>query len=122
MIPGVNVLALAQTVQSVEDIVLLQYAGKTTNAAGLDVQSYNPVNITGSVQAVPRRQYSSMGLDYAKKYIRVWTSNEVKQLERGTGNDRIQWNGDDYEIVEGTDWEPIDGWIEGLFVKIKASA
>lgn len=118
MIPGINILALAQSVQKKQNFIHKKYIGKTTNAAGRDVPQYEQSNLSGSIQAVPRKSYSSMGLDFAKKYITVWVTQDLKQLERGKGNDRIIWNNEEYEITDSSDWHPIDGWDQALCVRI----
>lgn len=120
-VPGSNILAAALTVICPEGFEYFKYRGTTTNAIGFDVVSFEAgVMVSGTVQAVDRAIYSDLGLDWEKQYIRIWTTQDIDDLERDRAGDQIEWNGDRYQIVDQSDWHSQDGWNGCLFVEVPA--
>ncbi len=118
MIPGINILAIAQTVQSKLPFIHRQYTGRTTNALGFDVATYTPIDRTGSIQAVDRKLYTQMGLDFKKSYIAIWVTADLADLGRGRAGDQVVFGGQLYEIMDQVDWFPIDGWDQVVCVRV----
>lgn len=118
MIPGSNLLKTALRFIGTQSVQYYAYAGTTTNAAGLDTVVYSPgvqVN-TGSVQAVPRGRYTSMGLDFTKDYVTWFVVGAVFGIERDRANDKFSFAGKTYDVVSVTPWYVQDGWVEVLGV------
>ncbi len=120
MIPGSNLLQQALSVIRPTTLNVYRYIDRSVNSIGLDVATYaTPECIEGSVQALDRGSYSRLGLDYAKRHILIWlTAGDLSDLNRGRAPDQIGFNGRRYEIVDETDWVPIDGWARVIAVEI----
>ena len=94
MIPGSNLLKLAQRVQRKQKITLRKFKSSEPNEAGLLVSTYErDRTFKESVQAISRANYQSMGLDFDRVYIAVYASANVSELRRATSNDIIIFNG-----------------------------
>ena len=118
-IPGSNLLATALTLICPDTFEYFRYSGIQTNAIGFEVVSFAaPVMVAGSVQAVDRSVYQEQGLDWQRRYIRIWTTQDIDDLERDRAGDQIAWNGDRYQIVDQSDWHTQDGWNGCLFVEV----
>lgn len=119
MIPGMNIYKLAIGAIARQSLVLRAYTGRTQNAAGYDIDSYAaPVTITGSMQAVPRNTYQTLGLDLQKVYATLYTDHPVQDISRDASGDKIEWNGNVWLAESGTDWMAQDGWRSILCVRI----
>lgn len=114
-----NILNLALSVFTPQVFEHHACTGRVTNAIGLDVSSYaDPVELTGSVQAVPRNRYEQYGLDLNKNYITVYTSEDVLDVQRDISGDQISFNGKRYQVMSANDWRAMDGWQGLLCVEI----
>ena len=119
MIAG-NLLNRALKRVGSQTVQYMRFSGRTTNEIGLDVSTYaEPVNITGSVQAVPRSTYEQLGLDFQKRYIMIYTSAPVVDLQRDVSGDKISVGGKSYQVVSATDWLMMDGWQSVLCVEVE---
>lgn len=119
MIPGSNILKLAQRVQRKQSFALRKWSGRSTNAAGLIVNTYErDRTFRESIQAVPRGNYQSMGLDFNKVYISIYSTVSIDELRRATSNDRVIFQGETYEVSSETDWSGIDGWVSVMCVRV----
>jgi hypothetical protein len=122
MIPGSNLLRAALGVIRPQGFQLERFTGRETNAAGYQVPAYaDAVTVSGSVQAVPRAMYQNLGLDLSKEYISVYTSEDIKTVERDGAGDRIVWNGWRFVCESPTDWRAQDGWRQILAVRVGAA-
>jgi hypothetical protein len=117
--PGSNLLAQALTALGTSAFSYYKWTGKQTSAAGKAVMSYDPgINVFGSVQAVPRAKYKQLGLNFSKKYIGIWSLQRVKVLTRLQPNDQIGFLGRRFNVLEETDWTPMDFWNEFIAVDV----
>jgi hypothetical protein len=124
MTPGSNTLALALSVLGSTSVNYFQYAGRTTNAGGVMLATYNaPIVITqGSVQAVKREKYDQLGLDFAKRYINWYVPNlDVVDLERDVSGDVIEVLGRRWQLIGSNDWLGVDGWKSIMAIDIGAA-
>ena len=118
-VPGSNLLTAALELICPEPFQLYRYQGKTTNDIGYDVRTYAaPITIRGSIQAVDRAYYAEQGLDFNKRHIQVWTETEVEDLYRARSGDQIAWEGQRWEVLNESDWFPIDGWNSFVAVQV----
>lgn len=113
MIPGINLLSMALGMIASETVEYFAEAGRekqpngvylTTYAAGQTIEEC-------SVQAVNKRNYQAIGLDFAKNYV-TWyiPALAATVLARGKSGDVFEWNGRRFQMVGGIDWTGQDGW------------
>lgn len=123
MIPGSNLLAQALTVIGSQSVRYFKYAARATSATGRDVTTFEPevTILQGSVQAVPRTRYESMGLDYARRYVTWFVSRDVIGVERDKSGDEFEHFGRRYKVEAVTPWFSQDGWNEVLGIDIGAA-
>ncbi len=118
-VPGSNLLTTALGLICPEPIQFYQFTGFATNAIGYDVRTYAaPTTVMASVQAVDRTQYSEAGLDFNKRHIAVWASQDIDDLYRGRAGDQIGWQGVRWEVLSESEWHPIDGWNNLIAVQV----
>jgi hypothetical protein len=120
MIPGSNLLRSALSVIARQTVILYRWSGRSTTADGMDVSTFSaPETIAeGSVQAVPRNRYDSMGLDYSRNYVTWFTSAAVTGVERDRSPDQFVYGSRRYEVQLVTPWNLQDGWNEILGIDI----
>ncbi len=117
-IPGRNLLKTALKVIASTPIVYYQALGRTLNAVGQDVTTYNsPLTLLGSWQAVPRSLYEQYGLDLQKTYFNFFVSKELVDIERDVSNDLLVYQNNVYQCQSATEWFGIDGWIQMISCK-----
>ena len=58
-----------------------------------------------------------MGLDINKDYKVFYTSNNIKQVQRGTSPDYLEILEDKYDILDNNNWFKINGWNGFLCIK-----
>lgn len=121
MIPGSNILEMALTVIGSTDVNYFAFLNRTTNTVGFDVTNYSiPILITsGSVQAVERKVYQNLGLDWAHQYINWFVPElDVTDIARDSSGDVIETLGRRYQLVGREDWLGIDGWKKIIAIDI----
>jgi len=120
MIPGANLLSQALTMIASQSVTYYADTGRTTSATGRDVTVFAPgVAVTlGSVQAVPRTRFQSMGLDYSRSYVTWFVPRSILGVERDRSGDEFEWNGRRYKVEAVTPWFAQDGWVEVLGIDI----
>ncbi|WP_170872395.1 MULTISPECIES: hypothetical protein [Burkholderiaceae] len=119
MMPGSNLLGLALSVIGKQRVEYYQFLGRETNDVGIDVNRYAPpVPLYGSVQAVDRNLYQYLGLDFQKRYIRLYACAELQDVARDRSSDQIEFAGQRYQLLSDADWFNIDGWDGALCVQI----
>jgi hypothetical protein len=108
---------LAQALTNIRPMTVRYFAntGRTTNSAGKYVSAFAPGAdvATGHVQPVPVSRYSSLGLDFAKRYVTWFAPVEAFGTRRDFGGDEFEWNGRRYSVAGETSWTVQDGW--GIF-------
>lgn len=116
---GGHILKQAMSVTGFEVVKYQKYLSKTTNAIGLDVAVYaNPVDMYCQVQPVSRSVFEKLGLDFQKDYVKFYTEDGVRDLERDRSSDRFIYHGDTYEVLSNNAWKRQQGWLGSLAVKV----
>jgi hypothetical protein len=88
----------------------------------MQISTYaSPVTIQGSIQAVPRTLMEILGLDIQRTYVKIFTPNNVMDIERDITSDQFQYGGATYQGVSATPWFSIDNWVEILAVQVPAA-
>ncbi len=119
MIPGANVLSLALSVIGKQSIKYYRFIGRETNEIGIDINRYAPPEIIyASVQAVDRNLYQYLGLDFQKRYIRLYACVQLQDVARNRSSDQIEFSNQRYQLLSDADWFYIDGWDGALCVQI----
>lgn len=119
MVPGSNLLNRALRLVGSKTVAYSSFAGRELNDVGIYVPLFsNVVEVIGSVQAVPRSVYQSIGLDWQKNYVMFYTTKIVIDVERSKAGDRFVHDGKTWQVLSQTDWSPIDGWTGALAVQI----
>lgn len=115
MIPGANLFRAATRIIATSTIQYLKANGRTQNSARQFIASFDaPEPLQASVQAVSRNKYQQLGLDFQKRYIKIFAAQDIIDLGRDTSGDRIIFNGRLYELNSETDWFVVDGWASCL--------
>ena len=116
---GSNILKMAQQVIPPVIVEYYRFSDNVENDIGiLEPGYYDPVQIKANVHPVPRSAYQTNGLDFNKKYIKLWTSIDVIDIDRDISSDRIEYNGEIYQLINKTDWMSYDKWNWIMGVRI----
>lgn len=116
---GGHILKQAMSVIGFEVVKYQKYLSKSKNEIGLWVAVYaTPVDMKCQVQPVNRNVFQNLGLDFQKDYVRFYTENAVRDLERDRAADRFIYHGDTYEILSNNAWKRQQGWVGALAVKV----
>lgn len=116
---GINLLGTVQTVIGKQEYQLKKWLGKTTNAAGFEIDEYaEPADRSGSVQPVSRSKYENMGLDFSKLYIKIFDVQLIDVLNRTENADQIIWQGGIYKAMPNMDWSKSGSWNSVLCVRV----
>ncbi|MEJ2767553.1 phage collar protein [Mycetohabitans sp. B46] len=117
--PGSNLLSLALSVIGKQRVEYYRFLGRETNDVGIDVNRYAPpVPLYGSVQAVDRNLYQYLGLDFQKRYIRLYACAQLQDVARDRSSDQIEFASQRYQLLSDADWFNINGWDGALCVQI----
>lgn len=94
------------------------------NSVGIYAPSYEeqPVTIEASCQAVSLNSYVQLGLDFNKKYINVYLSDDLGIFGRNMAGDKIIVGSKQYEVHSDLDWFEFDGWKGVLCVALTVPA
>ena len=118
-VPGSNLLSQAFTILCNTEYQYYQYRDKVTNRYGIDIIQYEPpVTLRGSIQPVGQDIYHERGLDFKKTYIEIWSEQDTNGFFRGRSSDQIEYNNRRFQLVDETNWHPIDGWDSFLAVEV----
>lgn len=121
-VPGGNLYNKAISLIQKQTVAYYAYTGRTTNDYGVDVATYAaPVNITGSLQAVPRNRYTTLGLDFQKDYVTLFCPRNLLDLQRDVSGDLFTYDGRTFKVESLTDWFAQDGWVQALAVQTTAN-
>ncbi len=119
MMPGANALSLALSVIRKQRVEYHRFLGRETNDIGVDINKYAPpVPLYASVQAIDRNLYQYLGLDFQKRYIRLYACAELQDVARNRSSDQIEFNKQRYQLLSDADWFYIDGWDGALCVQV----
>ena len=120
MIPGVNLLNVARQLIKFQEVMYMADQGRVLDDVGQWVTSYaNPVGLMASVQAVKRDKYAELGLEFQKKYVKIFASIDAIDINRDETGDRFIFGRELYQIESQTTWYVQDGWCSCLCVAIK---
>lgn len=116
---GSNLLAMASRVIKTTTVKYYEYTSRTLLPNGLYDATYAAaVDVSGSLQAVPRNMYDKYGLDYQKEYWNFYVSRDVIDLGRDVAGDQIVVGSHKLQCESITAWIMIDGWNAVLCVKV----
>lgn len=119
---GMNLYATAVQLIGKSDYTYFAAGAITKDPRGFAVPTFAAgVPLRDSIQAVPRSAYKALGLDFDRKYVVIYTDNDLLVTERGTSGDQIEYNGARFQLVSDTDWRPMDGWRGVLAVRQNAT-
>lgn len=123
MIPGSNLLNRAARLIRLQPVNYYQDIGRYTNAIGLDeTQFTGPIEILGSVQAVPLNVYEQLGLDFGRNYVTLYTTAPLIGVQRDVTGDIFTFSGKTYQCRSTTNWIGMDGWNAVLAVEVSIAA
>lgn len=119
-----NLLPIAMNATSIlgcnQQFEFYQFQGSTLDDLGRDIPQYSdPINLKGSIQAVPNKMYEQLGLDLEKNYITVFCPQLIQSLAQNSQPDKIIWNNRTFEAIETKDWTNLNGYTKALFAEIK---
>lgn len=114
-----NLLNTAMKVIPTQTVELIRFIGREQDDEGAFQNTYAPpVTIRGSFQAVDAQSVKDLGFDSQKNYRRLYTSDDVKGIARGSSPDIIRYAGKRYEVVGDADWYAQDGWKSVYCVEV----
>lgn len=120
MIPGSNIFWQAASVINLQEVMYLKDAGRTQNKARQWVTTHAaPVGLMASVQAVKREKYAELGLEFQKKYVKIFAAIDAIDIDREVSGDQFIFGRELFQLESQTTWYVQDGWMSALAVKIK---
>lgn len=118
-IPGGNILALASRVIRQQPVTWQAFVSRTRNATGQYANTYAaPVVIDGSFQPIDQKAYQQLGLDLAKNYANLYTTQVIRTVERDGSGDLLTYNSKLYQATSAIDWTGQDGWGAYMVVEV----
>lgn len=114
-----DLLNQALTIIPKQNFTFCKYKANTVNEIGNKVDEWEEgIVCEGSVQAVDSKMYQQLGLDFSKKYINIYSSLNIKNVNRGQESpDKIIWNNKNYLVINCSDWYVQDGWTNIIAVE-----
>jgi hypothetical protein len=120
-IPGANLLGVALRVIQPQTLGHRAWQSRTVNAAGDFVGVFAAsVDISGSMQAVKKTMYQTLGLNLSKNYSTLYTQANVQPLARDREGDLVTYGGKTWQCESDMNWVSQDGWRKLLCVEIPA--
>ena len=121
LVPGSNLLALAMGPIARQTLQWRAFISRAVNTAGDWESTFaDPVDITGSFQAVNRATYQLLGLNLQKDYANFYTQADVNTLDRDREGDMLVFpvTGEKWQAESDQDWRGVDGWRKILCVRV----
>jgi hypothetical protein len=119
IVPGSNVLNLALRAIRAQPVALYRFTANVGQPNGVDLPTYTgPVPVLGSVQPLDQKATVELGLDWNKKYVKLFTSVDIHDVARDSTGDVFTFGGRWFSAVGQVDWIQMDGWNEILSVQI----
>lgn len=114
-----NLLNQAFTIIPQQKFTYLRFKTVTVNDTGIKQNEYyDGIEYRGSVQAVNSTMYQELGLDFSKKYIQIFSSVNIQNVNNNQESpDKVLWNNKEYFVVNCSDWYMQDGWTNILAVE-----
>ena len=107
-----NLLNLALGAIGSQTVQYIAFIGNVTNDVGVKTPQYaEPVNIRGSFQPIPKDMYERNGLDFTQHWFSLYASKDILEVERDVSSDRIEFNGNVYQVKNKIDWLDYNGWV-----------
>jgi len=123
IVPGANLLSIALRVIAPQTLAHRAFVSRSPNVSGDWVNVYaDPVNITGSMQAVNTKLYQMLGLDLAKNYSTLYTQATVLATTRDRSGDLLEYGGKTWQAESDMNWHAQDGWTKVLCVEVPPNA
>lgn len=114
-----NLLKIAATAIPQQTVAWARFLSREQDDRGRWINVYAlPEAVRGSFQPVEARTVKEMGFDTTKVYATLYTAHDMQDVQRGTSPDKIEFNGEEYDIVGTTDWYDQDGWKSVYCVKV----
>lgn len=118
-IPGSNVLGMCLSLIAPQAVKWYRSIGRIQNDLGEWVASYDtPVVLRGSFQPIDKAKYEALGLDLTQHYAVFYVSKRIKQVERQSSGDLLEYCGRKYQTLDGANWMEQDGWIGIMCVDV----
>lgn len=114
-----NLLNQAFTIIPQQKFVYYRFKSVVVDETGIKQNEYDDgVECRGSVQAVNSTMYQELGLDFSKKYIQIFSSVNIQNVNNNQESpDKVLWNNKEYFVVNCSDWYKQDGWTNILAVE-----
>jgi hypothetical protein len=117
MIPK-NLLGIALSVLPKTTVQWSAFDSMGVDDRGRPAPTYlDAVPLTGSWQAVDAVRMAQLGLDTTKQYRAFYISKPVDGVSRGTSPDKIEFQGDQWDVLPNADWYAMNGWRSILCVR-----
>jgi len=114
-----NLLKQATHLIPMDDVIYYKYSSKALDDVGREVLTFaSPLNIKANVQAVSRNRYVELGLDLNKKYVTIFTYENMQDVDRDKSGDKFIYNGETFKVESETDWLAKDLWTYYTAVRI----
>jgi len=115
-----NLLSSAQQVIGMQEYLYKQFIGREVNEAGYMVDKYaEPVLKKANIQPMSNTQYIDHHLDFAKSYIRIYSTDNIYGLDRENNADEIIYEGYVYHVVPNIDFMPTGNWNCVVAVRVQ---
>ena len=117
-----NLLNQALAVLRRTPITYEKYVSLNVGFGGIAQNSYDaPINVSNAIaQPLNNRAYKDYGLDFQKRYIRIFLSCDALSLEEANASpDRITYNGSTWIVISVKQWYLYDGWNEIIAIAEK---
>jgi hypothetical protein len=116
---GGHILRQALSVVGTQTVHYQKWLTRETNGAGYDVSTYaTPVGMKGQVQPVSRTVYATLGLQFNKNYVTLYTESTIDDLERDRAGDRFSYGGTLYEVTSDTAWKKPQGYTGVMAIQV----
>lgn len=116
-----NLLSKALSVIPQSIFTVENFLSRTANDYGIYVNTYDePVTATGIIQAVENSAYQTLGLEFGKYYVQVWSLTTLRGIDKQEVADRIIYNSQTFNVIKSVDWMTYNGWNSVIAVEEKA--
>lgn len=120
-----NLLPIAMTATSIlgcnKEFEYIRTAEVKINEIGIEIpKSTDTETYMGSIQPVPNKLYSQLGLDLTKNYKVIYCPTLLKSLAESIVTGKIKYNNAYYDIIENKNWWETNGYTKCVICEIKA--
>jgi hypothetical protein len=115
-----NLLNMAMTVVGQQSFTYYRFLSRSLNAVGQDVAIYDaPKQVSGQVQAAPRKLFDDYGLEFQESAIVFYVSRDIIDIDRNVSGDQIKFGNKIYKCLTQTSWLQINGWTGVITIEIQ---